>query len=141
METEKVCVNLSAGELGKLDLLVAKGIYVNRTDVVRAALRREFDLQDWDAVTNRELGNGEQSKAYGAFGIGYFNLRAQDMEAAIANGDKVEVFCAGIVVIDDDVTPDLADEAIGSMRVLGSLRGPKPVLERLASRTKRGRSS
>ena len=139
METEKVCVNLSAGELGKLDLLVAKGIYVNRTDVVRAALRREFDLQNWEQEIDRQLGPFDLSMPHGAFGIGYFVLRAQELEAAVKKNDKVNVICAGIVTIEDDVTPELADEAIGRLRVLGSLRGPKPVLERLALRTKRGR--
>ena len=139
METEKVCVNLSAGELGKLDLLVAKGIYVNRTDAIRAALRREFDDLDWDHEMERELGAADRPGPYGAFGIGYFVLRAEDLEAAVAQNDKVNVVCAGIVVIDDDVSPDLADRAIGRLHVFGSLRGPKPVRERLAARTSRRR--
>src|ERR1700752_2958900 len=53
METEKVCVNLSAAELGHLDILVAEGVYVSRTDAVRAALRREFALHQ--AAIDRHL--------------------------------------------------------------------------------------
>ena len=56
-----------------------------------------------------------------------------------ADGHQLDILCAGIVVIDDDVSPDLADRGIGKVRVLGSLRGPKAVLERLASRTTKGK--
>jgi hypothetical protein len=138
METEKVCVNLSASELGRLDLLVAHGLYVNRTDAIRAALRREFSEHDWDDAMSRDFAPSEKS-ALGWFGIGYFKMNRETLENAVAAGEKLQVLGAGIVSIDDDVTPELADQAIGRLRVLGSLRGPKPVLDRLASRTTRGR--
>ena len=138
MDTEKVCVNLSAAELGKLDLLVEKGIYVNRTDAVRAALRREFNEHDWDAIVDRDLVTGPPAKV-GSVGIGVIAITRHQLETAAAKNELVDVYCAGILFITDDVSPELADEAIGRLRVLGSLRGPKPVLERLALRTKRGR--
>jgi hypothetical protein len=31
METEKVCVNLSAAELGAIDVLVAQGLFTSRS--------------------------------------------------------------------------------------------------------------
>lgn len=39
METEKVCVNLPAAELGKIDVLVAEGLFASRTDLIRAGVR------------------------------------------------------------------------------------------------------
>lgn len=137
METEKVCVNLSADELGRLDLLVSRGVYVNRTDVVRAALRREFQEHDWTDAIAKDLGREPVSRL-GQLGIGYFRITAWQLEQAIEAGERIDVLCAGIVSIDDDVTPELADEGMGSIRILGSLRGPKPVLDRLASRTSKG---
>lgn len=133
METEKVCVNLSADELGRLDLLVARGVYVNRTDVVRAALRREFREHDWDDAIAKNLAEGSHNKL-GQLGIGYFRITADALEQAVSDGHRVDIVCAGIVKIDDDVTPDLAEQGVGKMRILGSLRGPKAVLERLAAR-------
>lgn len=137
METEKVCVNLSADELGRLDLLVARGVYTSRTDAVRAALRSEFREHDWEDAVAKDLAPGPRSR-YGNLGIGYFRITAWALEQAIADGHQLDILCAGIVVIDDDVSPDLADQGIGKLRVLGSLRGPKAVLERLASRTAKG---
>jgi Arc/MetJ-type ribon-helix-helix transcriptional regulator len=138
LETEKVCVNLSAGELGKLDLLVAQGVYVSRTDVVRAALRREFADHDWDDAMSRDVAAGAKP-AFGWFGIGYFRVTRETLEQAVEAGEKAQVLGAGIVSIDDDVSPDLADEGIGKIRIVGTLRGPKPVLDRLASRTSTGK--
>ena len=139
MDTEKVCVNLSAAELGKLDLLVEKGIYVTRTDAVRAALRREFDQHDWDRIIDHDLLTEPRSKL-GQVGIGLMALAPPQLEAAVERNEKVTVFCAGILVITNEVTPELADRAIGRIRVLGSVRAPKPVLDVLGDRIHRGRS-
>lgn len=139
METEKVCVNLSAAELGKLDLLVEKGLYVNRTDAVRAALRQEFATHDWDSIVERDLVTDRRTKT-GFVGIGLAMLRRADLEAAVERNEKLNVFCAGIVLIENDVTPDLADRSIGTLRVLGSVRGPKAVVDRLGDRIHRGGS-
>jgi Arc/MetJ-type ribon-helix-helix transcriptional regulator len=139
LATEKVCVNLSAAELGKLDVLVAEGVYVSRTDVVRAALRREFDVYervierhlDSEAVAARHL----PDKVVRVFtGIGYSRIPADYLEERLARGERIETVCAGIVTFADDVTPELADKTVYSLRILGSVRGPKPVLDRIADR-------
>ena len=138
-DTEKVCVNLSAAELGKLDLLVETGVYVNRTDAVRAALRREFGEYDWDEIVDRDLATGQRSRI-GQVGIGIFALTKDHLETAVSKNEKVDVYCAGIVFFTNDVTVELAEQAIGRIRVLGSVRGPKDVLEAVADRIQRGRS-
>src|SRR5947209_18661411 len=43
VETEKVCVNLPAAELGKIDVLVAEGLYARRPDVLRNGIRLVID--------------------------------------------------------------------------------------------------
>jgi hypothetical protein len=67
-------------------------------------------------------------------------LAPPQLEAAVERNEKVTVFCAGILVITNEVTPELADRAIGRIRVLGSVRAPKPVLDVLGDRIHRGRS-
>lgn len=144
METEKVCVNLSATELGKIDVLVAEGVYVSRTDVVRAALRREFDAHH-EAI-DRHLSAGrlpdpDEPADYRVVrtftGIGYTRFTTEILEQLVRRGEKAEVLGAGIVTIDDDVTPDLADRSIHRLRMLGSVRASKPVLDRLSDRIHR----
>ena len=50
METEKVCVNLPAAELGKIDVLVAEGLYASRTDVIRSGIRSVLETHDETAT-------------------------------------------------------------------------------------------
>jgi Arc/MetJ-type ribon-helix-helix transcriptional regulator len=41
--TEKITINMSAVDLGKVDLLVQEGLYSNRTDFIRTAIRSQLD--------------------------------------------------------------------------------------------------
>ncbi len=43
-ETEKITINRSAVDLGKIDLLVQEGLYSNRTDFIRTAIRNQLDM-------------------------------------------------------------------------------------------------
>jgi metal-responsive CopG/Arc/MetJ family transcriptional regulator len=42
-DTEKITINLSAVDLGRIDLLAEEGFYSNRTDFIRTAIRKELD--------------------------------------------------------------------------------------------------
>ena len=42
-ETEKITINLSVVDLGKIDLLVEEGFYSNRTDLIRTAIRNQLE--------------------------------------------------------------------------------------------------
>ena len=42
-DTEKITINMSAVDLGKVDLLVQEGLYSNRTDFIRTAIRNQLD--------------------------------------------------------------------------------------------------
>ena len=45
-ETEKITINMSVVELGKVDLLVQEGLYSNRTDFIRTAVRNQIENHD-----------------------------------------------------------------------------------------------
>jgi Arc/MetJ-type ribon-helix-helix transcriptional regulator len=128
METEKVCVNLPAAELGKIDILVAQGLYASRTDVIRAGIRGVID-ENVDAVN---------LVARGSTGIGYMLCTKAELLSARRAKKKLKYFVIGVLRIEKSVTPDLAEEAIESIYILGSLRGPQPVLDRLKERVVRG---
>lgn len=127
METEKVCVNLSAAELGVIDVLVAQGLYTTRSDLIRAGVRE---------ITERHQ-VALQRATSSATCIGVMLLGRRQLEQAVRDNKRLRVFVVGILRIDNGVTPELADEAIEAIQVLGSLRAPQPVLERLADRTSR----
>lgn len=129
METEKLCVNLSAAEIGKIDVLVAQGLYMNRSDVVRGGLYRVFSDHD------REI---EQVRhQLGAMVLGYTLIGRQQLQDAVASGATLDLRVIGILEMADDVTPELALGGVHEIHLLGSLRGPKPVLEALSGRVKR----
>ena len=128
METEKVCVNLSAAELGAIDVLVAQGLYTSRSDVIRAGVREvtEQHRPSLDRVTKT------------ATCIGVMALDRHHLERyVVEEGKRLRIFVVGILRLDKDIPPDLADEAIERIQILGSLRASPEVLARLEDRISR----
>jgi len=129
VETEKVCVNLPAAELGKIDVLVAEGLFASRTDVIRSGLKSILDIHD-DAVRRRtSLADAR---------IGYQLLMRSELEQAAIARKKLSMFVVGVLRIQGSVTPDLADQAIERIRIFGAVRGPDDVIKRLDDRIIRG---
>ena len=127
METEKVCVNLPAAELGKIDVLVAEGLYASRTDVIRSGIRHMLEAHE-DTV---------RRVVHSAM-VGYQLLPKSELEVARSHGRKLSLFVVGVMRISNNVSPDLADAAIDRIRILGAIRGPEDVLKRIEDRIIRG---
>ncbi len=128
METEKLCVNLSAAEIGKIDVLVARGLYMNRSDVVRGGLARVFAEHD------REI-EGVRHRLVAT--LGYNRMSREQLENAVAAGQTLNFKVIGILEVAPDVTPELALKGVHEIFLLGSFRGPRPVLDALADRVTR----
>jgi Arc/MetJ-type ribon-helix-helix transcriptional regulator len=105
-------------DLGQVDLLVAEGFYGNRTDFIRTAIRNQLDRQA-DAV--------RQSVARNQFDIGLRRYAKSDLEAVASAGEKLHIHVLGLAVIADEVTPELAQKSIASIRVLGALQASAEV--------------
>ena len=129
METEKVCVNLPAAELGKIDVLVAEGLFSSRTDLIRAGIR---------SVLEANAQPVERAVVSGGARIGYQLLLRSELEAARVTGTRLDLFVVGVLRIQGSVTPDLADATISRIRIFGALRGPDQVLRRISDRVARG---
>ncbi len=128
METEKVCVNLSGAELGTMDVLVAQGLYTSRSDVIRAGLRRviaEHETTVKKATTDQAT-------------VGLMFVGRRELERLRDAGKRTRIFTVGILRIDPSVSAALADETIEQIRIVGSLRAPAEVVERLEDRIVRG---
>jgi Arc/MetJ-type ribon-helix-helix transcriptional regulator len=128
VETEKVCVNLPAGELGQIDVLVAEGLFASRTDVIRTGIRQVIE-------SNRET---VSRVARAEARIGYQLVTAGELHAARAAGQRLNLFVVGVLRIGSGVSPELADATIERIRIFGAVRGPDAVLARLADRILRG---
>ena len=128
METEKVCVNLPAAELGKIDVLVAEGLFASRTDLIRAGIRSVIDSHP--SPVERVVGTGAR--------VGYQLLMTLELEAARRTGTRLNLFVVGVLRIQSSVTPELADAAVNRIRIFGAVRGPQAVLDRIADRVVHG---
>src|SRR4051812_45690919 len=112
METEKVCVNLPAAELGKIDVLVAEGLFASRTDVIRNGIRLVLDHHE-DTIQRASLTDAR---------IGYQLLTKTELSAARALHRRLQIVVIGVLRIQGSVTPDLADETIDRIRIFGAVR-------------------
>lgn len=140
--TEKITINLGVVDLGKIDVLVEQGFYANRTDFIKDAIRRSLDAHADDirralarAEATGTAGAGETVdgrdaklvQLSGALGILVFD-RA-DLERLRANGRKLRIICAGLVVFAADISPELVEETVETFKVYGSVRASAAVRE------------
>jgi Arc/MetJ-type ribon-helix-helix transcriptional regulator len=126
-ESEKITINLGFVDLGQIDLLVEEGFYSNRTDFIRTAIRNQLSTHGEvlkKSVARREMVLGLQRYA------------RRDLEKVVAAGEQLQIQVLGLATIDDDVTPQLARQAIASIAVLGALRASAEVKAALADRTR-----
>lgn len=125
-ESEKITVNLGPIDLGQVDLLVAEGFYSNRTDFIRTAIRNQLARHD-EAV--------RKTVERRRIDLGIRRYSRSDLEAVVAAGETLSIEVLGLVVIEPDVSPELALTAIGSIHVLGALQAPPAVKAALKQRT------
>jgi Arc/MetJ-type ribon-helix-helix transcriptional regulator len=124
-DIEKITINLSVVDLGKIDLLVNEGFYANRTDLIRTAIRNLLDKQA-TAV--------EQAIVRHSIVMGVVTVTCTGLEKHQAAGEKVSYHILGLLIIEDDVSPELALATIESIKVLGVFRANKAIKEALAER-------
>ncbi|HJQ99387.1 MAG TPA: hypothetical protein VJ826_13825 [Candidatus Polarisedimenticolaceae bacterium] len=124
-DTEKITINVSAVDLGRIDLLAEEGFYSNRTDFIRTAIRKELEV-------HREVVGKSVERRLAALGLVTYNRRS--LEAYERRNEKVSINVVGGVVLSKDVTPELAVRTIERLKVHGILRAPQAVKDALASR-------
>ncbi len=119
-EDEKITINLGPVDLGRIDLLVREGVFSSRTDFIRDAIRDQLEDQKAlvdDVVTRKE------------FVVGYLSHEKRDLEKVRDEGVKLRVKVVGMYRLGEGITTDLAAAVFGEVTVLGSVKGPKDVVE------------
>lgn len=117
-DTEKITINMSVVDLGRVDLLVEEGFYSNRSDFIRTAIRNQLAKHATEvaaSVTRRST----------SLGVIYFSRK--DLEKARATGQMIEIRAVGMAVIANDVSPELAKATIASVEVFGTLKASDAV--------------
>jgi Arc/MetJ-type ribon-helix-helix transcriptional regulator len=124
-DSDKVTVNVGLVDLAQMDLLVGEGFYSNRTDFVRTAIRNQLQVH---AESIR------QTVVRKRYVLGQHRYSRRELEEVVASGQRLEIHVLGLAVIEDDVTPELADQAIASVQVLGAFIAAPATRQVLADR-------
>jgi Arc/MetJ-type ribon-helix-helix transcriptional regulator len=124
-DSEKITINVGYVDLGHIDLLVQEGFYSNRTDFIRTAIRNQLDRHN---ETVRKSVERHQ------LDLGLRHYSRQDLEAVQAAGEVLHIQVLGLASIAGDVTPELAQQTIASLHVLGALHASPAVKEALKDR-------
>lgn len=112
-DSEKITINLGYVDLGHIDLLTQDGFYSNRTDFIRTAIRNQLD---------RHTDSVRKSLARQKLDLGLVRYSRVDLERIKSARTRIDIRALGLVIIEDDVTAELARATIASIRVLGALQ-------------------
>ena len=123
----KLTLHVPYVDLGHIDLLVSEGIYANRDELVRTAIRNQLDKHS-EVV--------RQSVVRRSLNLGLRYLDREALENARAAGVRLELKVLGLLTIADDVDVALAVETIASIQVLGAMQARLEIRNALADRTR-----
>ena len=122
---EKITINLGCVDLGQIDLLVQEGLYSNRTDLIRTAIRNQL-------TTHHEVVRQVVARKTLVLGIQHFSQA--DLLALQTAGERLQIRVLGLASIAPDVSPALALDTIESITVLGALHASPAVKAALRQR-------
>jgi Arc/MetJ-type ribon-helix-helix transcriptional regulator len=125
-DMEKLTINLSPVDLGQIELLVEQGFYANRAEFIRVAIH--------DQLAKHGETVREATKRRAAV-LGALTYARKTLEKARAANERLALTVVGVLVIADDVTPELARATIESVKVHGIFKASKAVKDALADRT------
>jgi Arc/MetJ-type ribon-helix-helix transcriptional regulator len=124
-DTEKITINISVVDLGRIDLLVEQGFYSTRTDFIRTAIRNHLSTHAQtieETVTRRSIV------------VGVVDYTQEGLNRYVNRNEQVDIRVVGLLSIARDVTPELAVAAIKSIKILGVFRASEEVKKALADR-------
>jgi Arc/MetJ-type ribon-helix-helix transcriptional regulator len=124
-ELEKLTINVSAVDLGRIELLVQQGFYANRAEFIRVAIHDQL-AKHGDVV--------REAAARQALIIGALAFDRRTLEEYRDAGRRLRLRVVGFASLGDDVTPELAREVIESVTVHGIFRATPAVKDALKDR-------
>ncbi len=125
VDTEKITINLGPVDLGRIDVLVEQGLYSNRTDAIRSAIR---------ALLDRHEPVIQEISVRKSFSLGVLVYSQKDLERFKAEGKRVSLHVIGHLTLMRDIEPELARETIESISVRGVFRASEQLKEALSDR-------
>jgi len=147
VKMEKLTINLPPVELGRIDILVEAGYYNNRTEFIRAAIRKTLDshqdfiesqIKQYKGIFDDEE-QKKDKKYVSTFSMGVIGLSKNHFEKALAQGKKVKLLVVGLLSIDKKVSAELILKSVEYIRVFGVLKASpevKSALNRIKNESK-----
>jgi Arc/MetJ-type ribon-helix-helix transcriptional regulator len=136
---EKLTINLPPVEIARIDILVETGLYPNRSEFIRTAIRKNLDIHN--ELIERKIGESieqpEDQITKTLSGVGVFGVKKNDFEEALNENKKLKINVVGMLVIPKNVPPKLVAETVESIKVYGILKASSKVkneLKKIAER-------
>ena len=121
-ETEKLTINLGVVELAQIDVLVEQGIYSNRSDLIRTAIRKQLEIHK-EKVERLVIPNADVR------GIGITSLSKEGLKGLFeANGERpIKIDVIGMLRIADDISTELFTKTVSRVSIRGKLVAPAEI--------------
>ena len=130
-ETEKLTINLGVVELAQVDVLVEQGIYSNRSDFIRTAVRNH--LKDYNENIERQLTPIGSNKDQWTGGIGIISISKSILEELVIKAQKHEetfgifgiaklnISVIGMLIFNKDISAELFEKTVAKVSIRGKL--------------------
>lgn len=124
MNTEKISVNVNVVDLGKIELLIDKGIYTNKTDFMVKAITNELNRNEQILETTlRKVDTDVHIQ------IGKVHYDRDALLKMKSSNTVVKLYVIGRLTIDPDVPLELAKVTLISVKVFGPSKMPQEMKE------------
>lgn len=124
-DMEKITIKMHRADLERVDHLVEDGSYTSRDDFIHTAIGHQLDQQR----PNKESAANRKSMV-----IGTLVYDRKTLEGHRARNEKVNVKVIGMLILSEDIPPELALETIDSITIRGVIRAPETLKSVLADR-------
>ncbi|MEK4521025.1 CopG family transcriptional regulator [Psychrobacillus sp. FSL W7-1457] len=121
-ETEKITINMNVVDLGKADLLIEQGFYSNRTDFIKTSIRNQLN-------THAQV--IDQAVTMKAFNMGVSYYDKHTLELLSEQNKTLSIKTIGMLILANDIDPELALKTIKSVKVYGVLKASPKLKEAL----------
>ncbi|MBP1045492.1 ribbon-helix-helix protein, CopG family [Enterococcus sp. BWM-S5] len=117
-ETEKLTINLGVVELAQIDVLVEQGIYSNRSDLIRTAVRKQLEVHS-ERIDQQLL--PVSTKKEWTKTVGILSLSKKNLEKLAEDNEKISVSVIGMLIIDQKVNRELFEKTVDDVLIRGKL--------------------
>jgi len=119
--SEKVSVNMNAGTLSEIDMLVDNGYFSNRSDFINHAVRESLNNNYKSTVERIIEKNSAKADNENGWFVGISGITAKELDEMHKNGEKMSVKGYGIFVIDKDCSEEKLFETLTAVKVRGKV--------------------